>query len=595
MDYKGNGKENNGAHEDGPRSSHYGDYEERNRMGLSSVATKPEPESPKGISQPSHREPYRNSSVKYEERESRLSNNQEVESTKGSLHQNHREAYRGFEGAKYEDREVRDPYFRSRDNRERERGRDTRDYGRRERRERSRERLSGRVRRSSSRNRGRDMTRHLEEERRGRRVSRSRSARRGKSRSITPIHKKKRKLQLWDVRPAGYEGMTAEEVKATGHFPLPGQITALKLAGALGGAGDTGFPTPFSVIPNAISGQAAQNLAIVRQQRRIYVGNIPLAITEPEIAEFFNTAMIQLRLAKEAGNPVSSVSINHDKNYAFVEFRNHDEATAAMAFDGATFRTQALKIRRPKDYVPPDGDEKAPIEPHRIVPGIVSTNVQDTPNKIFIGGIPAYFNEEQVMELLKAFGELRSFNLVKDITTGISKGFAFCEYMDPNITDLACQGLNGMEVGDKKIMMQRASIGAPKAPVAPVTETAPPAGSTGASGLGFFSAGTTVLEPSEVLIFLNMVTPEDLENDLEFEDIKGDIKDECDNFGKVLEFQIPRVKDGFKEEAVGKVYVRFQTIDQASNALRNLTGRKFLDRTVLGSYYSVAKFEEGIY
>jgi hypothetical protein len=47
--------------------------------------------------------------------------------------------------------------------------------------------------------------------------------------------------------------------------------------------------------------------------------------------------------------------------------------------------------------------------------------VGDSPFKLFVGGIPAYLNEEQVMELLKAFGDLKSFNLVKDMTTGISK------------------------------------------------------------------------------------------------------------------------------------------------------------------------------
>lgn len=37
--------------------------------------------------------------------------------------------------------------------------------------------------------------------------------------------------------------------------------------------------------------------------------------------------------------------------------------------------------------------------------------------------------------MLSSFGPLRSFNLVKDTATGLSKGYAFCEYLDPNITD----------------------------------------------------------------------------------------------------------------------------------------------------------------
>jgi splicing factor U2AF subunit len=42
-------------------------------------------------------------------------------------------------------------------------------------------------------------------------------------------------------------------------------------------------------------------------------------------------------------------------------------------------------------------------------------------NKIFVGGLPSYLNEDQVMELLKSFGELKVFNLIRDNGTGPSK------------------------------------------------------------------------------------------------------------------------------------------------------------------------------
>jgi splicing factor U2AF subunit len=89
-----------------------------------------------------------------------------------------------------------------------------------------------------------------------------------------------------------------------------------------------------------------------------------------------------------------------------------------MAFDGIIFQGIPLKIRRPKDYMGPEG---APGSIH--IPGVVSTTVQDSPNKIYIGGLPTYLGDEQVMELLKSFGELKSFNLVKEGAgqTGASK------------------------------------------------------------------------------------------------------------------------------------------------------------------------------
>lgn len=45
---------------------------------------------------------------------------------------------------------------------------------------------------------------------------------------------------------------------------------------------------------------------------------------------------------------------------------------------------------------------------------------------------------KQVKELLMSFGQLRAFNLVKDSSTGLSKGYAFAEYVDISMTDQVC-------------------------------------------------------------------------------------------------------------------------------------------------------------
>ena len=87
-----------------------------------------------------------------------------------------------------------------------------------------------------------------------------------------------------------------------------------------------------------------------------------------------------------------------------------------MVFDGIIFINGPLKIRRPKDY---GGPEMIPASVH--VPGVVSTNVLDSINKVFVGGLPAYLNEEQVQELLKSFSELKALNLVWDNGNSPSK------------------------------------------------------------------------------------------------------------------------------------------------------------------------------
>ncbi|KAI8324359.1 hypothetical protein GQ54DRAFT_296208 [Martensiomyces pterosporus] len=327
------------------------------------------------------------------------------------------------------------------------------DYHRRSR-DRSRSRSRTYRRRSRSRG-GRSHSRH-------RRRSRDRSSTSRRSRDVVPLHLRPKKLSAWDQAPPGFESIQALDAKASGLFPPPGQAVGSRNVASFNPSvlfehthreendrfrpssrGEKEFPSTAS-----------------RQARRLYVGNIPYGINEDSIASFFNNLMVQLNIAPQDELPVLNIQINYDKNYAFVEFRDPEQATMGMGLDGVAFQNQKLKIRRPKDYIPPPGQTSEPRPPVLNIPGMLSNTVPDSPNKIYVGGLPTYLNEDQVMELLRAFGELKAFNLVKDSATHQSRGFAFCEYVDPNLTDVACQGLNGMELGDRHLIVQRASIGA---------------------------------------------------------------------------------------------------------------------------------------
>ena len=88
--------------------------------------------------------------------------------------------------------------------------------------------------------------------------------------------------------------------------------------------------------------------------------------------------------------------------------------------------------------------------------GIVASTVPDGPNKIFIGGLPYHLKDVEVMELLGAFGPIRSFHLVKDDPTSTqSKGYCFVEYVNPDVTPIAVSGLNGMDLGGGKTLSAR--------------------------------------------------------------------------------------------------------------------------------------------
>ncbi|KAM6905015.1 LOW QUALITY PROTEIN: splicing factor U2AF 65 kDa subunit-like [Xenentodon cancila] len=434
------------------------------------------------------------------------------------------------------------------------------------------------------------------------RGSRSRDRRSRDRRSSSRDHKKhshsprrtrkKRPCKYWDVPPPGFEHITPMQYKA---MQAAGQIPTIALLATSTITGVAAAPTQVPVVGSQMT----------RQARRLYVGNIPFGVTEESMAEFFNAQMRLAGLSQAPSNPVLAVQINQDKNFAFLEFRSVDETTQAMAFDGIIFQGQSLKIRRPHDYRPLPGISE---QPAFHVPGVVSTVVPDSPHKLFIGGLPNYLNDDQlgackivicahnlfssthllllptcntrqVKELLTSFGPLKAFNLVKDSATSLSKGYAFCEYVDIGATDQAVAGLNGMQLGDKKLIVQRASVGAKNTNPTSIIETPVTLQVPGLQRLQ--NSGI----PTEVLCLLNMVMPEELVDDEDYEEILEDIREECCKYGNVRSIEIPRPVDGVEVPGCGKIFVEYVSAADCQKAMQALTGRKFANRVVVTKYY----------
>ncbi|XP_016977902.1 splicing factor U2AF 50 kDa subunit [Drosophila rhopaloa] len=381
----------------------------------------------------------------------------------------------------------------------------------------------------------------------------------------------------WDIPPAGYEHLTPLQYKA---MQASGQIAS-------------------RILPDAPpTAESAAIAMVTRQARRLYVGNIPFGITEEDMMEFFNHQILSLGLEGSQyldGKAVLTCQTNLEKNFAFLEFRSMDEATQAINFDGISFRGQTLKIRRPHDYQPVANGNSSDSDTGFSLPQttftmppiaasaashVISPLVPDSPNKIYVGGLPTCLNENQIKELLLSFGKLRGFNLVKDSSTSLSKGFAFFEYLDPTVTDQAIAGLHGMQLGDRKLVVQRSIAGGKNA----ITGQVPTVQVPGISSL--LNAGTA----TEVLCLLNMVLPEELLDDEEFEDIRSDIKEECTKYGDVRTIKIPRPMGQSPQRGCGKVFVQFESVEDCQKALTALSGRKFSGRIVMTSFYDPEKY-----
>ncbi|KAG8527040.1 uncharacterized protein KY384_008469 [Bacidia gigantensis] len=400
---------------------------------------------------------------------------------------------------------------------------------------------------------------------------------------IESVLDRKRRLTQWDIKPPGYENVTAEQAKLSGMFPLPGAPRQQPM--------DPSKLQAFMNQPSGGAGSAALKPSNARQSKRLFVSNLPSLGKEEALINFFNVQLNGLNVISST-DPCIMAQVAKDTSFALLEFKSPNEATVALALDGialddgdamdmngsANGASQGLQIKRPKDYIVPSAAEDQDYQE-----GEVSSLVPDTPNKISVTNLLPNLADEQVTELLVAFGQLKAFVLVKDASTGDSRGIAFCEYVDPAVTDIAVEGLNGMELGEKHLKVARASIGFAQA-----------AGlEMGVSAMSML-AGTTsdTLDEGRVLQLLNMVTPEELMDGEEYEEICEDIKEECEKYGAVLEMKVPRPSGGSRQSnGVGKIYVKYDTPESARKALQALAGRKFADRTVVTTYFSEESFE----
>ncbi|CAI9110736.1 OLC1v1010810C1 [Oldenlandia corymbosa var. corymbosa] len=464
-----------------------------------------------------------------------------------------------------------------------------RDRSERRDRERTRDRDDDDYHRSRDYDRRRDYDRDREDRRRHRSRSREeRSERRSRSRSRS--RSKSKRISGFDMAPP-------QSALLPGVTPPTGQL--LGTTPTVPGLFPNMFPlTPGQYPPLPVMPVQAMTQQATRHARRVYVGGLPPTANEQSVATFFSHVMSAIGgNTAGPGDAVVNVYINHEKKFAFVEMRSVEEASNAMALDGIIFEGAPVKVRRPSDYNPSLAATLGPSQPNPnlnlgavgLTPG--SAGGLEGPDRIFVGGLPYYFTEAQIRELLESFGPLRGFDLVKDRETGNSKGYAFCVYQDLSVTDIACAALNGIKMGDKTLTVRRANQGN--------VQPKPEQESVLLHAQQQIAIQKLMLQPiptSKVLCLTEVVSPDELINDDDYEDILEDMRLECGKFGTLVNLVIPRPgPNGEVLPGVGKVFLEYADIESATKARNGLHGRKFGGNQVVAVYYPENKFSEGDY
>ena len=122
------------------------------------------------------------------------------------------------------------------------------------------------------------------------------------------------------------------------------------------------------------------------------------------------------------------------------------------------------------------------------------------------------------------------------------------------------------------------------------------------------------INPGPVVVFMNMMAPSDLYDQEEVERVQSDLIEQCETFGKVEKVHVPRpvllTETQYRtievtnrvdriesmhalSPAVGKIFVKFETVAAAKIARFRLSGRQYNKRTVVASFYPEHYFDIG--
>ncbi|XP_047948102.1 uncharacterized protein LOC125194104 [Salvia hispanica] len=295
---------------------------------------------------------------------------------------------------------------------------------------------------------------------------------------------------------------------------------------------------PIGISLHSISSQlhAVESIQLTqatRPKRRLYLENLPDSASEKDLIECINKRLLSSGVNYVQGTqPCISCIIHKEKSQALLEFLTPEDASAALSLDGMSFSGSDLKLRRPKDYA---NVTTGPSDKSVGVVDSISDIVEDSPHKIFIGGISKLLSSRMLLDIARAFGPVKAFHF--ELIADTNEPCAFLEYVDHLVTSKACAGLNGMTLGGQVLTAVLATPepdleNAGKLPTYEIPEHAKP----------------LIKKPTTVLKLKNVFNPDDLISlsELELEEILEDIRLECSRFGMVRSINVAK-----KTNAVG--------------------------------------------
>lgn len=340
-----------------------------------------------------------------------------------------------------------------------------------------------------------------------------------------------------------------------------------------------------------------------------------------ELEEFFSKAG-KVRAARI----IEDRNTGRSKGVGYVEFYEEESVATAIALTGQKLlgipiiakHTESEKNRLALQSA--QAAQEAATTPTTAAQPATTDLSQ---HRLYVGSVNFDLTEDDLKQVLEPFGPIEFIKLHRDAETGKSKGFAFVQYKNADDAKQAMERMNGYVLAGRSIkvglvtergsnpqnahtyqhgngqinnsisiddsdtagyamtsqsradLMQKlargdASLGAIPAP----TVTQAPA--TSASSF-IPPRQLPVVMPSRSVLLKNMFSDEDKSEPEWAKELEEDVKEEAEKSGPVVHIHV-------EQDSPGEIYLKFDTVQSATNAVQALGGRFFAGRQIVAAY-----------
>ncbi|KAF9352606.1 hypothetical protein BGX26_009611 [Mortierella sp. AD094] len=385
--------------------------------------------------------------------------------------------------------------------------------------------------------------------------------------------------------------------------------TTANITGIIGTTGITEIET--TAITEMV--EAITVTATIGNNEEATLGSVPHEEAEAlkDLVEAAATA------AEDLLHPLQTRRLVIEERVGYVEFYDEDSVAKAIALTGQKLlgipviakHTESEKNRlalQAASQAQAAAEEQAQAAP-----------VDLSQHRLYVGSVNFDLSEDDLKQVLEPFGPIEFIKLHRDAETGKSKGFAFVQNAED--AKQAMDRMNGYELAGRTIKVGLVtekgstqsnsyyynntshfnnSISIDDSDTAGYALT--PQSRTdlmlklarGDASLGAGAPATTqatsaaatpsfvqlpVVMPSRSVLLKNMFTDEDKTEPEWAKELEEDVKEEAEKNGQVVHIHV-------EQESLGEIYLKFDSVQSATNAVQTLGGRFFAGRQIVAAF-----------